>query len=179
MGAMASKNASSVSPVSFWMAAESASEVSGPVAMMTLSHLLRRHAGNLTAFDGDKGMIAQRLRDVRREMIAVHRQRASGRKLVGVASRHDQRAGAAHFLVQQPDRVGGGIVGAETVGADELRQPIGLVRLGAATGPHLVQHDRQSGVGDLPRRLAAGEAAADDVDGRVGHGVKVAQAMPA
>ena len=37
MGAMASKKASSVSPVSCWMAADSAGEVSGPVAMMTLS----------------------------------------------------------------------------------------------------------------------------------------------
>ena len=38
MGAMASKKASSVSPVSLAMAAESAGEVSGPVATMTLSH---------------------------------------------------------------------------------------------------------------------------------------------
>ena len=35
---MASKKASSPSPVSCWMAADSAGEVSGPVAMMTLSH---------------------------------------------------------------------------------------------------------------------------------------------
>ena len=38
MGAMASKKASSVSPVRVWMAAESAGEVSGPVATMTLAH---------------------------------------------------------------------------------------------------------------------------------------------
>ena len=38
MGAMASKKASSLLPVSCWMAAESAGEVSGPVAMITLSH---------------------------------------------------------------------------------------------------------------------------------------------
>jgi len=37
MGAMASKNASAVSPVSARIASASAGEVSGPVAMMTLS----------------------------------------------------------------------------------------------------------------------------------------------
>ncbi len=36
MGAMASKKASAASPVISWMAVESAGEVSGPVAMMTL-----------------------------------------------------------------------------------------------------------------------------------------------
>ena len=37
MGAMASKKASSASPVSAWIARASAGEVRGPVATMTLS----------------------------------------------------------------------------------------------------------------------------------------------
>ena len=113
----------------------------------------RRQAGNLAAFDGDERMFVERARDVRGEMIAVDGQRAAGGQLVGVAGGHDQRAGAAHLLVQQADRVGGGIVGAEGIGADELGEAVGLVRLGAANGAHLVQHDGDAGLRDLPRRL--------------------------
>ena len=32
-------------------------------------------------------------------------------------------------------------------------------------GPHLVQHDRHAGAGDLPGGFRAGEAAANDVNG--------------
>jgi hypothetical protein len=39
------------------------------------------------------------------------------------------------------------------------------MRLGATHRPHLVQHDRDAGMRDLPSGLAAGEAAADDMDG--------------
>ena len=70
---------------------------------------------------------------------------------------------AAHLLVQQADGVVLRIVGAEGVGADQLGQAVGLVRLGAAHRPHLVQHHGHAGLGELPGRLAAGEAAADDV----------------
>ena len=38
-----------------------------------------------------------------------------------------------------------------------------------------MQDDGYAGLHDLPRRLAAGEAAAEDVDGLLGHGVRVAQ----
>ena len=155
MGAMASKKANSVSPVSFWMAAESAGDVSGPVATMTLSH----SGGGRPAISPrsmvTSGCSLQRARDVRREMIAIDRQRAAGGQLVGVAGGHDQRAGAAHLLMQQADRVGGGIVGAERVGADQLGEAVGLVRLGAAIGAHLVQDDGNAGLRDLPRRLAS------------------------
>ena len=155
MGAMASKKASSVSPVSCWMAADSAGEVSGPVATMTLS----QSGGGRPAISPrsmvTSGCCAERLRDVRGEMIAVDGQRAAGGQLVGVAGGHDQRAGAAHLLVQQADRVGGGIVGAEGVGADQFGEAVRLVRLGAATGPHLVQDDGDAGLRDLPRGLAS------------------------
>ena len=48
--------------------------------------------------------------------------------------------------VQQADGIGLGVVGTEGVGADELRQPVGLVRVGAANGPHLVQDHRHAGL---------------------------------
>ena len=77
--------------------------------------------------------------------VAVDRERAAGRHLMGVALRHDERAEAAHLLVQQADRVGLGVVRAERVGADELGEAVGLVGVGAADGPHLVQDDRNAG----------------------------------
>ena len=84
---------------------------------------------------------------------------------MGVGGPHDQRIRPPQFLVEKSDGVGLAIVGAEGVGADELRQPVGLVGLGAARRPHLVENDRKPAPGDLPGRFAAGEAAPDDVDG--------------
>ena len=97
------------------------------------------------------------------EAVAVDGQRAAGRQLVRVGRAHDQRAGAPHLLVQQADGVVGGIVGAEGVGADQLGEVFGEMRLGAAHRPHLVQHHGHAGRRELPRRFAAREAAADDV----------------
>ena len=96
---------------------------------------------------------------------AVDRQRDAGRHLVGIARGHDERAEAAHLLVQQADGVVRRVVRAERVGADQLRQAARDVRLGGAHGTHLVQDNRRTGAGDLPGRLGPGEAAADNVDG--------------
>ena len=126
---------------------------------------LRRQAGDLAALDGDERMRFERRRDRVGEAVAVDGQRAAGRHLIGVAFGHDQRAQRAHLLMQQADRVGFGIVRAEGVGADELGKAFGLVGVGAANRAHLVQHDRNAGLGDLPGGFGAGEAAADDMDG--------------
>ena len=64
--------------------------------------------------------------------VAIDRERAAGRHLVGVAGRHDQRAGQPHFGVQHADGIALGIVGAEGIGADEFGKAVGLVRIGAA-----------------------------------------------
>ena len=72
--------------------------------------------------------------------------------------------------MEQADRIGSGVVGAEGIGADELGEAIRLVRVGAADRTHFVQHDRHAGRGRLPSRLGSGKAAADDVDGLAGHG---------
>ena len=95
--------------------------------------------------------------------VAVDGEGAAGRQLVGVGRAHDQRAGAPHLLMQQADRVVGGIVGAERVGTDELGEVFREMRLGAAHRPHLVQHHGHAGRRELPRRFRAREAAAYDV----------------
>jgi hypothetical protein len=81
-----------------------------------------------------------------------------------VAPQQDERAEHAHLGLEQPVRVGG--LGAlEGVGADQLTEPIGLVRGRRADGAHLVEHDVMPAFGQLPRRLRAREATADDING--------------
>ncbi len=128
--------------------------------------VLRRQAGHLAAFDGHERLGFQRGLNGGGKAVAIDRQRAAGRHLVLVGRAQDQGVQPPHLLVQQADGVGLGIVGAEGVGADQFGQPVGLVRLGRSQRPHLVQHDGQSPAGDLPSGLAAGETAADDVDGQ-------------
>ena len=82
-----------------------------------------------------------------------------------VRHRHDERSRPPHLPVQEAHGIAHGIVGAERVGADQLGQPVGLVRVGAAHRPHLVQQDGHAPAYELPGGLAAGETAADDVDG--------------
>jgi hypothetical protein len=82
---------------------------------------------------------------------------------MSVGDAHDQRAEAPHLLVQQADRAGHGAVRPERIRADQFAQPARLVRGRHASGPHLVQHDRNVAGRQLPGGFAAGEAAADDV----------------
>ena len=88
----------------------------------------------------------------------------SRRDLMRVRRRHDHRSAPPHFFMEHTDRVGGVIVRAERVGTNEFGELVGLVRRRAADRAHLVQHDLYAGPGDLPGRLAAGEAAADDMN---------------
>ena len=123
IGAMASKNASAFSSVSSRMASASGAEVRGPVATMTLPQSAGGRPAISVAVDLDQRMLVQRLGDGGGKPVAVDRQRAAGGHLVGVGRAHDQRAQPAHFGVQQADRVVGGIVGAEGIGADQFGQP--------------------------------------------------------
>ena len=143
IGAIASKNASAFSSVSSRMASASGAEVRGPVATMTLRPVRRRQAGDFGAVDLDQRMVVQRLGDGGRKAVAIDRQRAAGGHLVGVGRAHDQRAQPAHFGVQQADRVVGGVVGAERIGADQFGEAIGAVGLGHPCRAHLVQHDAE------------------------------------
>ena len=96
--------------------------------------------------------------------VAVDRERAAGRHLMGVGAAHDNRAHRPHLAMQDADGVGRGVVGAERVRADELGEAAGVMGGRSAHGAHFVKHDGNAGLGRLPRRLRAGEAAADDVD---------------
>ena len=91
-----------------------------------------RQARDFLATDGDERMRFEPRRHRRGKAVAVHRERAAGRHLVGVAAGHDQRPGKPHLGVQQPDRIGFGVVRPERIGADQFGKPVGLVRLGAA-----------------------------------------------
>jgi hypothetical protein len=87
------------------------------------------------------------------------------RHLVRIGGAQDQRTALPRLLMQQPDRIALRVVGAERVGAHQLGEPGPDMRLGAAHRPHLVQHDRHPGARELPRCLAAGQPAADHMDG--------------
>ena len=132
--------------------------------------ICRRQARNFLARDRDQGMRFEPCGDGGRKAVAVDGQRAAGRHLVGVAGRHDQRAGQPHLGMQQPDGVVLGVVGAERVGTDEFGKAVGLVRVGAAHRAHFVQDNRNAGLGRLPCCFRTGEAAADDVDWLHVHG---------
>ena len=147
------------------MASASGAEVRGPVATMTL----RQSAGGRPAIsarsDIDQRMVLQCLGDGGGEAVAVDRQRAAGRHLIGIGGAHDQRTEPAHFGVQQADGVIGRVVGAKRIGADEFGKALGAMGLGHPDGTHLVQDDRYAGLGDLPGGFRAGEARANDVHG--------------
>ncbi|MNQ91712.1 hypothetical protein D3C85_1071060 [compost metagenome] len=126
---------------------------------------LRRQAGDFLAHDGDQRMSFQLGRHGLRKAVAIDRQGAARRDLMGVAAFHDDRAERAHLGVQQADGVVFPVVRTEGVGADQFGQAIRLVRVGldARHAAHFMQDDGHAGLGDLPGGFGAGEAAADDV----------------
>ncbi len=125
----------------------------------------RRQGGNFFARDPDTGMLFQHFGDGGGKTVAVHRQGAARRQLVGVGGAHHQRAGAPHFFMQQAHGIVLGIVGTEGIGTDQFRQRIGLMGLGTPEGPHFVQNHFHAALGGLPGSFRTGQAAADDVKG--------------
>ncbi len=165
MGAMASKNDRASSPVSSRIAWLRAGEARGPAATITLDHSAGGRPATSPRAISMREWAAMRAVTAAEKPSRSTARRAAGRHLVRVGRGHDQRAAGAHLGVQQAHGVVLGVVGAEGVGADELRQAVGLVRGGGDRRAHLVQHHARAGLGRLPRRLAARQAAADDVDG--------------
>ena len=97
--------------------------------------------------------------------LAVDRQRRPGGDPVRVRRGHDQRIQRAHFLVEQPDRIAGRVVGAEAVRADHFGEPVAVVRRGGvAAAAHFAQANAKTRFGKLPGRFRTGEPAADDVN---------------
>ena len=107
----------------------------------------------------------QRLGDSCGKSLAIDRQRATGRNLIGIGRAHDQRTQPAHFSVQQSDRIIGGVIGAKRVGADELGEAIGAMGFRHPARTHFVQGNRNARLGDLPGCFRAGEAGANDMHG--------------
>ena len=161
---MASKKASASSPVSPRSVSASAGDVSGPVATMTLSHS-GGGSKNFLAADVDQRLAFERRGDGGGKAVAIDRERAAGRQLVGVGGVHHQRAEPAHLGVQEADGAAVRIIGAERVRADEFGELPGFMRGGRAHRAHLVQHHGHAAARDLPGSLGAGEAAADDMNG--------------
>ena len=109
------------------------------------------------ALDLDQRMVGDRRADLLGKGFTVDGKRAAGGDTVRIRCRDDQGSQDTHLGMQDADRIALGIVGAEGVGADQLRQPVGLMGLRAAVGPHLVQDDGHLGACQLPGRLTARE----------------------
>src|SRR5690242_427751 len=106
-----------------------------------------------------------RSRDVGSKALAVDSQRRAGGNTVKLARSHDERSERAHLLVKQADRIVLRVVGAEAVRANHLCQAVGLVRRRTAAAPaHFAETDPETGLCELPRRFAASQSAADDMD---------------
>jgi hypothetical protein len=97
-------------------------------------------------------------------MAAVIRSANSMRSTVS-AGQEQRPAGAelVHLQLEQAVRVLR-VFALEGVGADDLAQPVGLMRRRAAHRAHLVQRDVVPPLRELVRRLAPREPAADDGD---------------
>jgi hypothetical protein len=98
------------------------------------------------------------------KFLAVDGERAAGGDLVSVGGLHDQGAGAAHLLMQEPDGIKRSVIAAKGVGAYELGETGGLMRLGRDVGAHFMDDDGHAMYGGLPGCLRAGKTAADDMD---------------
>ena len=103
-----------------------------------------RRPGDLAPLETDQGMGEDAPRHRLREAVAVHRQGAARRRLMGVAARHDQRAHPPHFGVQQAHGVVLPVVGAERVGAHQFGELAALVRRRPHIRAHLVQDDARA-----------------------------------
>ena len=106
IGAMASKKASASSPVSAADRVGERRRGEGAGRDDDAVPVGRRQAARSPRGGSSiSGWAVERGGDGCREAVAVDRQRAAGRHLVGVGRPHDQRAEPAHLLVQQADRI--------------------------------------------------------------------------
>ena len=128
IGAIASKKARLSAPVARPMLSASEAAVSGPVATM-----VRPAAGSASTFSRTISMFGMRLEralHLAAEHLAVDRHRRARGHPRHFARAHDQRIEPPHLVVEQADRIVLVIVGAEAVRADQLGEPVGLVRRG-------------------------------------------------
>ena len=97
---------------------------------------------NALTHDLDVGVGGDARGDLGGEALAINRQRRPGGDAVLVGAGHDQRAQAAHFLVEQPDGIIVGVIRAEAVRAHHFRKVVGFVRRSGVAAPtHLAEAD--------------------------------------
>ena len=174
IGAMASKKASASSPVSAADRVGQRRRGEGAGRDDDAVPLRRRQPRSPRARISISGCAVERRRDGGGKAVAVDRERAAGRHLVGVGRAHDQRAEPAHLLVQQAD----GVVSRDRRSGTSWSRPARRARRSCARRSCAAGRISCSTTGtprarDLPGGLGAGEAAADDVDRlkpRVSHG---------
>ena len=109
--------------------------------MMTLSQSADGSARDLLAADIDQRMAFERGGDGCRKSLAVDRQRAAGRDLIGSAVRMMSEPSRRISSCSRPTALCSAVVGAERVRADQFGERGGLVGRRGAHGAHLVQHD--------------------------------------
>ena len=134
-----------------------------------------RDGVGLGALDGDVRMRADALRDLARERLAVHGERAAGGDAVVIRARKHDGVKPAQLLLEQADGVRE-LIAAQGVGADELGKVFGYVRGGHFLGFHLDQAHRDAAPGQLPRALASRQARTDH--GHWGHSVPPRKRRP-
>ena len=110
------------------MSADSASEVSGPVATITgdLPLSAAGIAGTSSRTMVISGCAGEPRRDLAREDLAVDGQGGAGRHAGDLGGGHHHRVEPAHLFLEQADGVVE-LVAAERVAAHELGEPVGLV----------------------------------------------------
>jgi hypothetical protein len=94
----------------------------------------RGQSGDFFAADLDQRLRGERRGDGGGKSVAIHRQRAAGRNLIGVRRAHDKRAQPTHFLVQKPDGVEVLVIGTEGIRTNQLGKRGGLMSRGHALG---------------------------------------------
>ena len=120
---------------------------------------------DLAAVDLHPGQRLDRLRHAAGEEATVDGQGAARRHLHRVGHPHHERAQAPHLLLEEARGLVEGVA-TEAVRADELGEVAGLVDRRLPRRAHLEEVDLDTPPGELPRGLAAGEAAPDDRDAR-------------
>ena len=122
------------------------------------------------AHDGDVRMRVDRSRDFGGERFPVDGEGRAGGDAMRVRRAQDQRAEPTHLLMEQADRVMVRVVGAKAVRTHHFGEAVGFMRWRhVAATAHFAEAHGQASLGELPRRLASGEAATDDMDVE-GHG---------
>ena len=147
------------------MSADSASEVSGPVATITGSRSLdagiARTSSRTIVMSGCARASSVTICG---EALAIDGERRAGRHAARLGRAHHERAEPPHLFLQQADGVIE-LVAAEGVAADELGERSVLWTAVGRTGRISCSVDRHAARRGLPGGFGSGETAADDPDG--------------